>query len=230
MKRNGVSTLSEFMALCPTEKEELIVELRAGGVNLGDRSKLNRTTAESISAWVACQASPSTSSVSLQTSPSDTHASASVDISSSPTQDDANSVQSEAGVPITVPIAPPNKLVGTLKGAPAWWNEHDKRIRQIARKVHLQDAVDISASPTLATYPWKRHDGCEWEAYQSVLWQRRAELLALGDFARNIDRRSEWYCVFVDVSFDYDNTSSFCDRLVSNVWSPSKCQLPTKSV
>eukprot|EP00041_Stephanoeca_diplocostata_P023186 m.564869 g.564869 ORF g.564869 m.564869 type:complete len:553 (-) comp22237_c0_seq2:323-1981(-) len=198
MKRHGVSTLAEFMVLGATEKEELISELRAGGINLGDRSKLNRTTAESITAWIDCQVSQSAgSSPSKKIGPHDTLA----DIPSPTTNDNAKVAEkvAESGGPAATRIVSPNQLVGTLKGAPAWWNEHDKRIRQIARKVHLKDVVDTSASPTVSTYPWKRHDGCEWEAYQAVLWQRRAELLAMGDFARNSERRSEWLALVLEL-------------------------------
>lgn len=231
MTKNGVGTLNEFIALCEQEREELYIELKDGGVVLGDRSKLRRATGEAIASWVTMDTlDRSRAKLKRPTNRSSFiskffsfgsggAASTASDRSDSDRGTDTASQSSYGSVSTSLGPRPgatsPQRVnsatVGTLQGSPAWWKSHDEKMRKMAKAMVDRDTA----------YSWE--ESKDSPDYHQLLWDRRGELLREG-FADDANKRKEWLALILEIdatagqsgpTFKKPNNSDyswFCER------------------
>lgn len=218
LRANGVLTLGEMIALCDTEREELYGELKAGGVVLGDRSKMRRATAESIAAWITMQqmatqaaaespqkrssltgkslafVSKLFGSTSSEKSTSET----AVSDSGAPSSGANSDGDAAGGRPAPTPSTPPRptKGTGTLQGSPAWWKGHDDKMRRLAMAMAGRPGSDGVVPSDGHRYTWQQQN--DSPDYHQLLWDRRAALLAAG-FAKDDGMRKEWLALILEL-------------------------------
>jgi len=185
MKKNGVNTLNEFIALCDQEREELYGELKIGGVVLGDRSKLRRATPDAVANWLTME-------------PTITQKRKTSFISKLFGDSSDNNIirRSMSGT-------------GTLDGSPAWWKEHDAKIKKMAVAIKVNQPA----------YSWQQHS--DNDRYQQILWERREQIMKQG-FASDNLLRKEWLALVLELDAAISTSESTDKQLQTYSWYSQK--------
>lgn len=153
LNENGVTTLTEFMLLCEPERDELVSAMQRAGVVLGDRSKIRRADPHSVGEYMKY--------VQVDGALSDR---------SSPAASPSRPNRKLSNVSSLGDAPPPRTTSKPIKGAPAWWKDHDTKIIKLAK------AAQKNMGGESPSYEWLEVRGHGWEKYQAALWARRKEV------------------------------------------------------
>eukprot|EP00038_Savillea_parva_P008870 m.179720 g.179720 ORF g.179720 m.179720 type:complete len:402 (-) comp14838_c0_seq1:251-1456(-) len=189
LRLNGVTTLTELMLLCEPERDELVGAMQRAGIVLGDRSKIRRADPESIGEFM--KRIEKEESSSERVSPA----------LSSPTKRMSRTPASTTSEDVNTGLTPPpaRQTSRKIRGAPAWWKEHDKKIINLAKAASKRpsDGGEV-------TYEWQEMRSHGWEKYQRALWLRRSEMLDHGMFTRDAALKAEWLALVLEIDRTLD--------------------------
>eukprot|EP00037_Helgoeca_nana_P028544 m.336245 g.336245 ORF g.336245 m.336245 type:complete len:398 (+) comp27782_c0_seq1:1310-2503(+) len=201
LRQNGVTTLTELMLLCEPERDELVAAMKRADIVLGDRSKIRRAGAHSISEYIKQLQADGQFSVSDRSSPASSRRGSSAQVRR---KSSLNSL----------PEAPPARQTSkNLKGAPNWWKEHDVKIIKLAK-------AQVKSGPSNTAYEWQSFRTHGWDKYQQALWKRRQEMLDARRFTRDPVLKREWLALVLEIDRTLEGKSGGEDVPVNEdyVW------------